>query len=104
MTQKSWFVKTIFLATYARILKLLNEEFWAKRRITVQEHLDGSIHMAYRGREVVFTEIKELPQKPPIPHQKQEILTPRRKYIPPPTHPWRRFNLQSTWGKETTLI
>ena len=76
----------------------------AKRRITVQEHLDGTIHMVYSGREVVLTEIKELPQKPSTPHQKQEILAPRKKYIPPPTHPWRRFNLQSTWGKETTLI
>jgi transposase len=75
----------------------------AKRRVTVQEHLDGSIHMVYRDREVVFTEIKELLQKLPIPHQKQEILAPRRKYIPPPTHPWRRFTLQSTRRKEPAL-
>ena len=66
----------------------------AKRRIMVQEHLDGSIHMLYRDRDVLFTEIKELPRKPMVTHQKQQNHEPKRKYTPPPDHPWRRYSLQ----------
>ena len=66
----------------------------AKRRIMVQEHLDGSIHMLYRDRDVLFTEIKELPGKPMVTHQKQQNPEPKRKYTPPPDHPWRRYSLQ----------
>jgi len=66
----------------------------AKRRVMVQEHLDGSIHMVYRDRDVLFTEIKELPGKPMVTHQKQQNPEPKRKYTPPPDHPWRRYSLQ----------
>ena len=64
----------------------------AKRRVVVQEHLDGSIHMVYRNREVLFTELKDLPTKPLVTQQKQQ---PKRKYVPPPDHPWRRYSLQT---------
>jgi hypothetical protein len=66
----------------------------ARRRVMVQEHLDGSTHMVYRNREILFTEIKELPQKPMVTHQKQQNPEPKRKYIPPPDHPWRRYSFQ----------
>ena len=64
----------------------------ARRRIVVQEHLDGSIHMVYKNREVIFTEIKELPRRPIVTQQKQQ---PKGKYVPPQEHPWRRFSLQT---------
>ena len=67
----------------------------ARRRVMVQEHLDGSIHMVYRDREVFFTEIKELPRKPIVTQQKQQSSEPKRKYVPPPDHPWRRYNTQA---------
>jgi len=49
----------------------------ARRKVTVQEHLDGSIHMVYKDRDVLFTEIKELPRKPVVTHQKQKNLNQR---------------------------
>ena len=67
----------------------------ARRKVMVQEHLDGTVHIAYRDREVLFTEIKELPRKHMITQQKQQNPEPKRKYIPPPDHPWRRFSLQT---------
>ena len=67
----------------------------ARRRVMVQEHLDGSVHIACRDREVLFTEIKELPRKPMVTHQKQQNSQSKRKYVPPPDHPWRRYRLQS---------
>jgi hypothetical protein len=67
----------------------------ARRRVMVQEHLDGSIHMVYRDREVIFTEIKELPRKSIVTQQKQQSSEPKGKYVPPPDHPWRRYSLQT---------
>ena len=67
----------------------------AGRKVLVQEHLDGAVHIACREREVLFTEIKELPRKPMVTQQKQQNSEPKRKYIPPPDHPWRRFSLQT---------
>jgi len=67
----------------------------ARRRVVVQQHLDGTVHIAYRDREVLFTEIKELPRKPMVAQQKQQNSQPKRKYVPPPDHPWRRFSLQT---------
>ena len=66
-----------------------------RRKVLVQEHLDGAVYIVYREREVLFTEIKELPRKPAVTQQKQRDLKPKRKYIPPPDHPWRRFSLQT---------
>jgi len=67
----------------------------ARKKVIVQEHLDGSVHIVYREKEVLFTEIKELPRKSVVTQQKQRDSEPRRKYIPPPDHPWRRFSLKT---------
>lgn len=75
----------------------------AKKRVIVQEHLDGSIHMVYRGKEIVFKEIKHLPFHPHLSPEKAPIPEPKKKYIPPSTHPWRKFNLQSSRKKEVAL-
>jgi len=76
----------------------------ARRRVMVQEHLDGSIHLAYRDREVLFTEIKELPKKPMVTQQKQQNSQPKRKYVPPSDHPWRRYSLQSQHTSQTLPV
>jgi transposase len=64
-------------------------------KVIVQEHLDGTVHILYRERELVFTEIKELPRKHAVTPQKQLNPQPRRTYIPPADHPWRRFSLKT---------
>jgi len=66
----------------------------ARRRVMVQEYLDGSIHMVNKDRDVLFTEIKELPRKAVGIHQQQQTAQPKRNYVPPPDHPWRRSQLQ----------
>jgi len=67
----------------------------ARRKVRMQEYLDGTIHMVYRDREVLFTEIKELPRKSMVTQQKQQSSEPKRKYVPPTDHPWRRYSLQT---------
>jgi hypothetical protein len=39
--------------------------------------LDGTVHIVYREREVLFTEIKELPRKPAVTQQKQQNPEPK---------------------------
>jgi hypothetical protein len=67
----------------------------ARRKVMVQEHLDGTIHIVYRESEVLCTEIKELPRKSMVAQQKLEAPKPKRTYVPPPDHPWRRYSLRT---------
>lgn len=76
----------------------------AKNKITLQEHLDGSIHMIYRGKEIRFREIKNRPARPhPPTHQ---VSTPHleKAHIPSQDHPWRRFNPMYLGKKKAALV
>jgi len=73
----------------------------ARMKVMVQEHLDGSIHMVYRGREVRFEEIRKRP--PTIPCSKTRTSEPAKTYVPPSDHPWRRFNLGTKSNRELAL-
>ena len=66
----------------------------SRRKVIVQEHLDAAVHIVYRDREILFTEIKELPRKSMITQQQLNSRS-KTRYIPPPDHPWRRFSLQT---------
>lgn len=62
----------------------------ARMRVTLQEHLDGSIHMVYRGAEVMYKEIDQRSKQPPrLPNP---TPPPRKRHVPAQDHPWRRFN------------
>jgi hypothetical protein len=74
----------------------------AKRTVTVQEYLDGSIHMVYREKQILFKEIEELPRATRVSSLKAPATEPKKKYIPPPNHPWRKFNLQPLHNKEAS--
>ncbi len=64
----------------------------ARNKVTVQEHLDGSIHLLYRGTEIRFTEIGQLPARPQPPTPQVPIPHHEKTYGPSHNHPWRRFN------------
>jgi hypothetical protein len=67
----------------------------SRRKVIVQEHLDGSVHIVYRDSELIFREICELPRNPAVTEQKQPSSGPKTSHIPPPDHPRRRFGLQA---------
>jgi len=67
----------------------------ARKKVLVQEHLDGAIHMVYRDRKVIFMEIKELPRKISEPYQKTKPYELRKSYVPAADHPWRRFTIKA---------
>jgi len=64
----------------------------AKNKVVVQEHLDGSIHLVYRGRELVFSQLLQRPTSPQASIPKTSPSQSRKAYVPSPDHPWRRFN------------
>jgi hypothetical protein len=60
----------------------------AKEKILVEEWLDGTIHLSYKGK--YLTSIV-LPEKPKKQKQNPVILTTHKlNYIPSQNHPWRR--------------
>ena len=73
-------------------------------KVMVQKHLDGTVHIVYRDSELIFTEIKELPRKHAVTRQKQPNPQPKRTYIPPPDHPWRRFSPKTRRISQATPV
>lgn len=59
----------------------------AGRRILVCEHLDGSIHLWFRNRELPWLELPERPSRPKATPRQSSTKTPRK---PAANHPWRK--------------
>lgn len=74
---------------YFQILKAHTGVPRPGEKLTVSEWLDGSIHLLYKGRALPYKELAERPVKPVPP--KARPKRPRKKYIPKPDHPWRRW-------------
>jgi hypothetical protein len=80
---------------------------YAKARVDVWQRLDGCLAIAYQGDILVvyepaapgpvrvgkFTPAPVEPVPPPLQPQPPAAAkpTPRKPYIPPPDHPWRRY-------------
>ena len=76
----------------------------AKNKVTVQEHLDGTIHLLYRGTEVRFKEISRLPARPQPPTPQVPIPHLEKIYVPSQDHPWRKFNPMYLGRKKAVLV
>jgi len=61
----------------------------ARKKVMVQEWLDGSIHIFYRGEEVAFGELAERPVK--AKKTVEAMVAMRRPCTPALDHPWRRY-------------
>ncbi len=60
----------------------------AKGKVVIQERLDGSLHLLYRGRPVAFHPIQGPAPRPAV--SKLAARSKRRPTPPAPDHPWRR--------------
>jgi len=58
------------------------------RRILVCQHLDGSIHLWFRNRELPWLELPERPRRPKAVPKKKSVPTKPKK--PAKNHPWRK--------------
>lgn len=61
------------------------------KSVIVEERINGSLLIRHNGRSLNFQEIPSRPKK----EAKPRTPRPRKAYIPPKDHPWRRFPLTS---------
>lgn len=54
------------------------------KKVTVEEHIDNSIHIKYNGVSLKYKEITQRPVK-----VAEKVIKIRKEYIPPADHPWR---------------
>ncbi len=72
------------------------EERVKTRKITVEERLNGSLHITSNGTSLKYREITERPKK------EAQAKSPRKTYIPPKDHPWRRWQPQKSLTTKKT--
>jgi transposase len=76
----------------------------ARKKVAVREYLDASIHMVYRGKEVLHEEIekrREISESANVEIPQSES---KQKHIPSSDHPWRRFNPGYFSRREPALV
>jgi transposase len=61
------------------------EEAVVSKKVTVEERLDGSLHITSAGAALKYREITDRPKK------KNRGKRPKTPYIPPRDHPWRQW-------------
>lgn len=64
------------------------EENVRVKKVVVEERIDGSMLITYKGARLRF---QEIPQKPKIQQKQLHIPISRKKYIPSPDHPWKKY-------------
>lgn len=69
----------------------------AKSTLLVQQRLDGSLRLYYRGRAVPFEPIASRPARP---KPTQTLPPAKNPWTPPPDHPWRNHFLPRREAKE----
>jgi len=83
--------------TIAHNSKLYQVEEGVKtKKVIMEERVDGCLHITSDGVALLYREIMERPQK--------EFLAksprPRKSYIPPKDHPWRRWHIRKSLPKQ----
>ena len=59
-------------------------------KVVVQDRIDGSMIITYKGRSLRF---KQISARPVRENRDPVVVRKRKPYIPPADHPWRRFTL-----------
>lgn len=63
------------------------EERVNTKKVVVEEHIDGTLHITNKGLLLRYKEIEDRHKE----EKKKKTLKPRKQYIPPKDHPWRRY-------------
>lgn len=80
-------VKNDFTIAYNGKLYQLEQATRAEK-VTVEERLDGTMHVLYKGQ---YLRYREILKRPPRGASDSTVLLPQRKlWIPPADHPWRK--------------
>ncbi|HDZ77535.1 MAG TPA: hypothetical protein ENH41_05585 [Candidatus Omnitrophica bacterium] len=63
------------------------------KKVVVEEKVNGSMIIIYKGRTLKFKEITARPKKAEI--KKKYEFKLKKSFIPPKDHPWRKFKIKS---------
>jgi hypothetical protein len=65
-----------------------------RRKVLVMEHFDRKVTLRFNGRDLKYTEVMEQKQQKTSEIKTSAVKPVRKKgrYIPPPDHPWRRYD------------
>jgi len=80
---------TVYIILEARNEKQKDEEYSGIRAVGVR------LTEPFAPGFVSHSSEEELPRKSIVTQQKQQSSEPKRKYVPPTDHPWRRYSLQT---------
>ncbi len=80
-------VKNDFTIAYNGKLYQIEQRTRAKK-VTVEERLDGSLHITYKGKDLRYRMITEQPTKktPDTPY----LIAAKKPRVPPADHPWKK--------------
>jgi len=68
------------------------------RKVTVEERINGRMFITYKDKNLRY---KQITQRPPKEEPKKpDIFKPKKIYIPPDDHPWRKFKLPGSLNFE----
>jgi transposase-like protein len=80
-------VKNDFTIAYDGKLYQIEQATRAKK-VTVEERLDGSLHITYKGHDLRYRMITEQPQRETP--ERPLVLATRKPWTPPADHPWKK--------------
>ena len=83
-------LKKDFTISYEKRLYQIKDRIRTKR-VTVLEHISGTISIRHKGKTLDYSEIINRPKR----LADKEKPKTKRIYIPPKDHPWRKFNMRS---------
>ena len=69
------------------------EQATRAKKVTVEERLDGSLHITYRGQDLRYRMIPEPPQR--ATSGRPLVITTRKSWTPPADHPWKKRLVQA---------
>jgi transposase len=92
-------VKNDFTIAYNNTLYQIEQATRAKI-VTVEERLDGTLHITYKGQDLRF---REVTKKPTTDTAEAPLLHEKKPWIPPVGHPWKKLFLSKKRRQERPI-
>jgi transposase len=94
-------VKNDFTIAYNNIFYQIEQTTRAKI-VTVEERLDGTMHITYNGQDLRYRKITKEPTKDTA--ESPLLLQEKRPWIPPADHPWKKFFISKRRKREQPIV
>jgi transposase len=93
-------VKNDFTIAHNSTLYQIEQATRAKK-VTVEERLDGSLHISYKGQDLRYREITKQPTEDTV--EAPLLIRERRPRLPPADHPWKTLFLSKRRRKDRAV-